>query len=96
MVGIGEAGRVASAPSLLADYFPPDRKGRAMAAYSFGIPIGSAVGIILGGVIATVLDWRWAFFTFGLLGVGCAPPFKLLLKEPVCNLVVFANRRMLF
>jgi MFS family permease len=82
MVGVGEAGGVAPAYSLLADYFPPDRRGRAMAAYSFGIPIGSAVGIIFGGVIATVLDWRWAFIIVGLMGVALAPLFKLTVKEP--------------
>ncbi len=83
MVGVGEAGGVAPAYSLLSDYFPPDRRGRAMAAYSFGIPIGSAVGIIFGGVIATILDWRWAFIIVGLMGVLLAPLFKLLMKEPV-------------
>ena len=83
MVGVGEAGGVAPAYSLLSDYYPPDRRGRAMAAYSFGIPIGSAVGIIFGGVIATVLDWRWAFIIVGLMGVLFAPIFKILMKEPV-------------
>lgn len=83
MVGVGEAGGVAPAYSLLSDYFPADRRGRAMAAYSFGIPIGSAVGIIFGGVIATLLDWRWAFIIVGILGVLLAPLFKLLMREPV-------------
>ena len=41
MVGVGEAGGVAPAYSLLSDYYPPERRGRAMAAYSFGIPIGA-------------------------------------------------------
>lgn len=82
MVGVGEAGGVAPAYSLLSDYFPQDRRGRAMAAYSFGIPIGSAVGIIFGGVIATVLDWRWAFIIVGLMGVAFAPLFLLTVKEP--------------
>jgi MFS family permease len=83
MVGVGEAGGVAPAYSLLSDYFPPESRARAMAVYSFGIPIGSAVGIIFGGVIATVLDWRAAFIIVGLLGVLLAPVFKMTMKEPV-------------
>jgi len=43
-VGVGEAGGVAPAYSLLADYFPPEQRARALSVYSFGIPIGSALG----------------------------------------------------
>jgi MFS family permease len=82
MVGVGEAGGVAPAYSILSDYYPPNQRGRAMAAYSFGIPIGSAIGIIFGGVIATVLDWRWAFIIVGVMGLALAPLFKLTVKEP--------------
>ncbi len=82
MVGVGEAGGVAPAYSLIADYFPPEQRARAMAVYSFGIPVGSAVGIIFGGVIATVMDWRVAFISVGLLGVLIAPLFLMTVKEP--------------
>lgn len=82
-VGVGEAGGVAPAYSLLADYYPPESRARAMAAYSFGIPIGSAVGIIFGGVIATLIDWRAAFVIVGVLGLALAPLFKLTMREPV-------------
>lgn len=82
MVGVGEAGGVAPAYSLLADYFPPEQRARAMAVYSFGIPVGSAVGIIFGGVIATVMDWRAAFIAVGILGVLFAPLFWMTVKEP--------------
>lgn len=82
MVGVGEAGGVAPAYSLIADYFPPEQRARAMAVYSFGIPVGSAVGIIFGGVIATVMDWRAAFISVGILGVLIAPIFWMTVKEP--------------
>src|SRR5688572_15867580 len=45
-VGVGEAGGVAPAYSLISDYFPPRERARALAVYSFGIPIGSAAGIL--------------------------------------------------
>jgi MFS family permease len=82
-VGIGEAGGVAPAYSLISDYFPPSQRARAMSIYSFGIPIGSAVGIVFGGVIASMISWRWAFFIVGVAGILIAPIFRLTLKEPV-------------
>lgn len=81
-VGVGEAGGVAPAYSLIADYFPPDRRARAMSVYSFGIPIGSAIGIVFGGVIASMINWRWAFFIVGIAGIVIAPLFRLTVKEP--------------
>jgi predicted MFS family arabinose efflux permease len=81
-VGVGEAGGVTPAYSLLMDYFPPGQRARAMSLYSFGIPIGSALGIVFGGVIASLIDWRWAFFVVGIAGVLLAPVFRLLVKEP--------------
>lgn len=81
-VGVGEAGGVAPAYSLIADYFPKHQRARALAAYSFGIPIGSALGILFGGLIAASIDWRAAFIIVGLAGVLLAPIFKLIVKEP--------------
>lgn len=81
-VGVGEAGGVAPAYSLISDYFPPKERARALAVYSFGIPIGSAAGIALGGIVAGLVDWRAAFIVVGLAGVLIAPIFKLFVKEP--------------
>lgn len=82
-VGVGEAGGVAPAYSIVADYFPPNQRARALGVYSFGVPIGSAAGIVFGGVIASLIDWRTAFIVVGLAGVVLAPIFKLVVKEPV-------------
>ncbi len=81
-VGVGEAGGVAPAYSIISDYFPPERRARALAIYSFGIPIGSAIGIIFAGIITTILDWRAAFIILGLAGVLLAPLFRMTLREP--------------
>ncbi|HYD88570.1 MAG TPA: MFS transporter [Vitreimonas sp.] len=81
-VGVGEAGGVAPAYSLISDYFPPRERARALAVYSFGIPIGSAAGVGLGGVIAQTFDWRVAFITVGLAGILIAPIFRLCVREP--------------
>ncbi len=81
-VGVGEAGGVAPAYSLIADYFPPEKRARALSIYSFGIPIGSALGILLGGVLTTYLGWRAAFIIVGLAGLAIAPIFRLTMREP--------------
>jgi predicted MFS family arabinose efflux permease len=82
-VGVGEAGGVAPAYSLIADYFPAEQRARALAAYSFGIPLGSALGILFGGLIAHAVDWRAAFIAVGIAGVLLAPVFRLIVREPV-------------
>jgi len=81
-VGVGEAGGVTPAYSLLMDYYPPGERARAVSLYSFGIPIGSALGIVFGGVIASLVDWRFAFFAVGIAGVLLAPVFRILVREP--------------
>ncbi len=81
-VGVGEAGGVAPAYSLISDLFPQEQRARALSIYSFGIPIGSALGIVFGGVIASWIDWRFAFFAVGIAGILVAPVFRLTVKEP--------------
>ena len=86
-VGVGEAGGVAPSYSLIADYFPPQSRARALAIYSLGIPIGSAFGVIAGaqiagGAMGDNLDWRAAFIIVGVLGLLIAPLFKLTVREP--------------
>lgn len=81
-VGVGEAGGVAPAYSLISDYFPPRERARALATYSFGIPVGSAAGIALGGFIASTVDWRAAFVFVGVAGILIAPVFRAFVREP--------------
>ena len=81
-VGVGEAGGVAPAYSLICDYFPPKERARALSVYSFGIPLGSAAGITLGGIITSLMSWRMAFFMVGLAGLLIAPLLRLTVREP--------------
>lgn len=81
-VGVGEAGGVAPSYALISDYFPPERRARALAIFSLGIPIGSALGLFFGGWIATALDWRWAFAIIGLAGLPVALAIRKLIPEP--------------
>lgn len=81
-VGIGEAGGVAPAYSMLADYFPKHQRARALAAYAFGIPLGTAAGTLVGGLLAVHFGWRTAFIVVGLIGVALAPVFRLVVRDP--------------
>jgi len=81
-VGVGEAGGVTPAYSLICDYFPPHERARALSAFSFGSPIGTAAGIVLGGFITSLMTWRMAFIIVGLAGLVIAPLLKFSVREP--------------
>ncbi|WP_240953726.1 MFS transporter [Sphingomonas sp. G-3-2-10] len=80
-VGVGEAGGVAPSYALIGDYFPPEKRARALSIYSLGIPLGAAGGALLGGYIAQTVEWRTAFIAIGLAGVAIAPIFRLIVKD---------------
>jgi MFS family permease len=68
-VGIGEAAYVTIGPSLLSDYFPRRQRGRVMAIFFCAIPVGSALGYVVGGVLGVHFGWRTAFFAAGAPGL---------------------------
>ncbi|MEQ8484395.1 MAG: MFS transporter [Pseudomonadales bacterium] len=82
-VGVGEAGCSPPAHSLIADYFPPEKRASALSIYALGIPIGSILGLLAGGWIAEFYGWRAAFYLVGLPGIALAVIFKLSVREPL-------------
>jgi MFS family permease len=80
-VGIGEAGGVAPSYALIADYFEPRRRARALAIFSLGVPIGLSLGTLLGAYIAHAISWRAAFFTMGIAGVALAPVMLIVVRD---------------
>jgi MFS family permease len=74
-VGIGEGGYGPAAPTILSDLFPIETRGRIMAIFCAAIPVGSALGYVIGGLIGSHLGWRWAFYLVAppgfLLGLLC-------------------------
>lgn len=68
-VGIGEAAYGTISPAVLADYFAPSTRGRVMAIFYCAIPIGSALGYVLGGTVDSHFGWRAAFFAAGVPGL---------------------------
>ena len=81
-VGVGEAGLSPPSHSLISDYFEPKRRASALAVYSFGIPLGSMFGAVIGGQMLDHFSWRVAFMLVGLPGVAIAIALKILIKEP--------------
>lgn len=81
-VGIGEAGGVAPSYALLADYFEPRRRARAMAIFSLGVPIGLSLGTLIGAYIAHAINWRFAFYIMGVAGVLLAPVLLYFVRDP--------------
>ncbi|MFZ1991510.1 MAG: MFS transporter, partial [Alphaproteobacteria bacterium] len=81
-VGVGEAGCSPPAHSLLADYFAPHERSTAFGIYTLGIPIGGALGLLIGGYVNVALGWREAFYVVGLPGLLLALLIAFALKEP--------------
>ena len=81
VIGIGEASYTVVTPSLLGDYFPPERRSRILAIFYAAIPVGSAIGFVVGSAVGTHLGWRWAFYLAGPPGAALAI-LLLLFRDP--------------
>ena len=81
-VGVGEASCSPAAHSLISDFFPPERRGRAFAIYAIGAPLGAVAGSLVGGWVAEFFGWRRALMVVGLPGVFFAVFVWLTLREP--------------
>ncbi len=85
-VGVGEAGCSPPGQSLIADYTPREQRASALAFFHMGSPMGSLLGLIIGGLVADALGWRWAFFVVGIPGLIFALLIAFTLPEPRRNL----------
>lgn len=82
IVGIGEASYATIAPTIIADAFPVERRGRMLSIFYLGLPVGSALGILLGGPLGESFGWRVPFMMAGIPGFVLALMFWFL-PEPV-------------
>ncbi|MGV3593421.1 MAG: spinster family MFS transporter [Gammaproteobacteria bacterium] len=81
-VGIGEAGAYPPSTSLLADYFPPQQRGRACAILASAIPAGVFVGYLVGGTVSAAWGWRAALMVVGVPGIALGLLTLLTMREP--------------
>lgn len=81
-VGIGEAAFVAPAYSLLSDYFKPERRAFAFAILGLATYFGQILGQAGGPAIGAALNWRWAFWSIGAIGIVISILAYAIIHEP--------------
>jgi MFS family permease len=69
LVGVGEAGFVPGGGALISASYSPESRGKAMGIFNMAIPIGAAIGVMLGGFISAKYGWRTPFYYFAIPGV---------------------------
>jgi len=82
-VGIGEAGCSPPAHSMIADYYPPEKRSSAMGFYTLGISSGIMLAYLAGGWVAQNIGWREAFYVVGVPGLLLALVVRFTIAEPV-------------
>ncbi|MEO8874117.1 MAG: MFS transporter [Polyangiaceae bacterium] len=80
-VGVGEASYATIAPTIIDDLAPAEKKGKWLAIFYAAIPVGSALGYVVGGAVEKAFDWRAAFFVAGGPGLVLAL-LALFIVEP--------------
>lgn len=85
LVGIGEGAYGPVAPTVLSDFYPVAKRGRILSLFYVAIPVGSALGFVLGGQVARLdpgaESWRWAFYAVVVPGLLLAL-WSLFMREP--------------
>lgn len=81
-VGVGEASFGTVSPGLVSDFFPKERRGQILSWFYVAIPVGSALGYLLGGVLGQHYGWHAAFLLVGIPGLLLAIPIALLRTPP--------------
>jgi MFS transporter, Spinster family, sphingosine-1-phosphate transporter len=82
IVGVGEATFSIFAPAMLADFYPEEDRNRVLTIFYFTIPVGGALGYILGGLLGQQYGWRAPFYIAAAPGVLIALFFWLFVREP--------------
>ncbi len=81
-VGVGEAAGAPPSYSIISDYFPPEKRGLALALFSLGVPFGQALGAAFGAQMDATIGWRNAFISIGAAGVVAAVLMMIFVREP--------------
>jgi MFS family permease len=81
-VGIGEAGLTPNSQSLISDLFPQKGRATALGLFSLGIPVGTLIAFLGGGLLDQAFGWRVAFLVMGVPGVILAVLVYFTLREP--------------
>jgi MFS transporter, Spinster family, sphingosine-1-phosphate transporter len=81
-LGVGEASFGIFAPSLLADYYEPDQRNRVLTIFNVAIPVGAALGYLVGGTVGEHYGWRMSFMVSAIPAAILAILIAVFMKEP--------------
>jgi MFS family permease len=81
-LGIGEASFGVFAPALLADFYPAEQRNRVLTIFNVAIPVGAALGYLVGGTVGEHHGWRMSFIVSAVPGVVIALLIALFMREP--------------
>jgi MFS transporter, Spinster family, sphingosine-1-phosphate transporter len=81
-LGVGEASFGIFAPALLADFYPQDQRNRVLTIFNVAIPVGAALGYLVGGTVGEHFGWRMSFIVSAVPGVIIALLIAFFMKEP--------------
>jgi MFS family permease len=81
-LGIGEASFSIYAPAMLSDYFPEEQRNRVLTIFYIAIPVGAAMGYVLGGVLGSAYGWRFPFYVSAAPGIVIALLIAFFMREP--------------
>ena len=81
-VGVGEAGCLPPSQSMIADYFPANKRAAANSIFLASIPVGGILGAAIGGIVGDLYGWRIAFIALGIPGIVIALISILTVKDP--------------
>ena len=81
-LGIGEASFGIFAPAILADFYPEDQRNRVLTIFNVAIPVGAALGYLVGGTVGEHFGWRTSFIVSAVPGTIIAILIAIFMKEP--------------
>ena len=93
LIGVGEAGYAPGGSALISGLYPIDKRAKMMGIWNASIPLGSAIGVLLGGIIAAKLGWKHAFGIVAIPGFIVAILFLFVKDYKTVDLSFFDKSR---
>lgn len=93
LIGVGEAGYAPGGSAMISGLYPIDRRARMMGIWNASIPLGSAIGVLLGGIIAAKLGWKHAFGIVAIPGLIVAVLFLFVKDYKTVDLSFFDSSK---
>jgi MFS family permease len=93
LIGVGEAGYAPGGSAMISGLYPVEKRARMMGLWNASIPLGSAIGVLLGGIIAVKLGWKHAFGLVAIPGLLVAILFLFVKDYKTVDLSFFDKSR---